>query len=232
MIEFFEGKVGAGKSYSAALRIWSRIITGGRVATNMEINREATEELLAKRLNIRLTEWPIQFITNEQMPKFYEYLPYLDPNSPGLFVVDEVHLFFGSRDWAKMGPKVSAWLSQSRKAGWDAIFITQEKNLVDTSFRRQAQYFWSFRDTSKITIPLIGSWPFGAQVLSTQRDYDGRHVHYWSLRARQDWVFRMYESTAFLDEASQKKAREIERLASVQVERIPRRGVLKFLLGP
>jgi hypothetical protein len=55
-----------------------------------------------------------------------------------LFVIDEAHLYFGSREWAEAGPGVSHYMSQLRKLNDDVLLLSQHPEKVDKNFRRDA----------------------------------------------------------------------------------------------
>ncbi len=57
----------------------------------------------------------------------------------GAFIlIDEVHLHFAARDWAKIGNKVEHYMSQLRKLNDDLWLITQHAEKVDKNFRRNS----------------------------------------------------------------------------------------------
>lgn len=63
-----------------------------------------------------------------------------------LYIIDEVHLFFGSREWAETGKEAIFYLSQHRKLGDDVVIITQHVEHVDKQFRNLAQDFTYLRN--------------------------------------------------------------------------------------
>lgn len=64
---------------------------------------------------------------------------------PGvLFVIDEIHVFFGAREWAKTGLEARDYITQHRKMGRnsdDVIAITQVITQVDRAFRDMGKNF-------------------------------------------------------------------------------------------
>lgn len=90
---------------------------------------------------------------------FYE-LPFLHDESADIrmerkggrgvcYLIDELHLFFNAREWAKTGKAALFYLSQHRKAGDDVIWITQFVENVDKQFRSVTQDFTYLRNNSK-----------------------------------------------------------------------------------
>ena len=66
-----------------------------------------------------------------------------------MYVIDEVHNFFGARQWAETGRDVLFYLSQHRKLGDTVVCITQAINNVDKQFRSVTQDFTFVRNLSK-----------------------------------------------------------------------------------
>lgn len=67
--------------------------------------------------------------------------------SGGVFyILDEVHLKFGARNWQNMGNAAIYYSSQHRKLGDDVILITQAPKMVDTTFRNLAQDYTVLRN--------------------------------------------------------------------------------------
>jgi hypothetical protein len=66
-----------------------------------------------------------------------------------MFVIDEVHNFFGSRQWQETGQDVLFYLSQHRKLGDTVICVTQAVGNVDKQFRSVTQDFTYLRNLSK-----------------------------------------------------------------------------------
>lgn len=55
------------------------------------------------------------------------------------YIIDEVHEFFGTRNWKETGSLALSWASQSRRSGDDAILISQACENVDVALRRVSQ---------------------------------------------------------------------------------------------
>ena len=66
-----------------------------------------------------------------------------------MYVIDEVHNYFGARQWADTGRDVLFYLSQHRKLGDTVVCITQAIGNVDKQFRSVAQDFTFLRNLSK-----------------------------------------------------------------------------------
>ena len=57
------------------------------------------------------------------------------PESLGLLVLDEGHIFFNSRDWKNNMPMIH-FCSQSRKKGWDVVIIAHDADMIDSQIRK------------------------------------------------------------------------------------------------
>jgi len=67
--------------------------------------------------------------------------------SGGVFyLLDEVHLKFGARNWQNMGQAATFYSSQHRKLGDDVVLISQSPKMVDTTFRALAQDYVVLRN--------------------------------------------------------------------------------------
>lgn len=66
-----------------------------------------------------------------------------------LYVIDEVHTFFGAREWQNTGTDCTFFLTQHRKLRCDVIFITQHPDQVDKALRRLAQDYVQMRNLSR-----------------------------------------------------------------------------------
>ncbi|HHZ94129.1 MAG TPA: hypothetical protein EYN67_00915 [Flavobacteriales bacterium] len=62
------------------------------------------------------------------------------------YLLDEVHIVFGARDWQEMGRAVLFYASQHRKLGDECILISQVPKNVDSQFRSIAQSFHVLRN--------------------------------------------------------------------------------------
>ena len=100
----------------------------------------------------------------ERRQRSYNVPDFSQRGTPGtLYVIDEVHNYFGARDWQATGADCTWFLSQHRKLLCDVVFITQHPEQTDKALRRLAQEYMSVRNLSRE--PILGfnlaSW-FGA----------------------------------------------------------------------
>jgi hypothetical protein len=71
-----------------------------------------------------------------------------------LYVIDEVHVYFGARDWQATGGDATFFLSQHRKLNCDVVMITQHPEQTDKALRRLAQEYMSVRNL--LREPILG----------------------------------------------------------------------------
>jgi len=216
MIEIFEGKIGGGKTYSAVARCLEHFAKGGIVYTNIEMYSDRVAAYIAAKYRLVWDPEQYNYFDFERVNEFQEHIKWGVLGSlPVLCIIDEGHLNFNARDYATTSRNLIEFLTQSRKAGVDVIFITQNSATLDKQFRLQAQHFWVFRDLSKMKTPLLGNiFPFHA-VMESQFDYSGKDAMSWRLKAISSDVYQCYNSYAFLSDLGQR-----ERVAAKTLEKI------------
>lgn len=161
MIHFVSGNPGGGKSFYAVRQILFELQHTRRlVVTNLALNLVRLGEYLSKQ------EWwtgghvldRVRLLTDDETKEFFRYrgpsaLPMVDNVALGfavpdfsaieargvLYVIDELHVHFGAREWFKTGQAVIWYQTQHRKLGDDVILISQHPDQVDKAFRRLAQ---------------------------------------------------------------------------------------------
>lgn len=170
MIRLFIGTPGAGKSYAALKDVVEELVYGTRlVITNLPLLLGNLNAYLAKKH----PEWKddinqrVRLITEAETKEFYRFrgvvgdigtvtkadslsgrhLPYGDHRGNGvLYVIDEAHIPFDSREWAETGPELTYYNSQHRKLDDELIFITQFEKLIDVRVRGFVQDFCYFQN--------------------------------------------------------------------------------------
>jgi len=170
MIRLFIGTPGAGKTYGALKDILEELLYGVRmVITNAPLLTPVLNEYIAKHhpewkddINLR-----VRLISEGETKQFYRYrgvtgdigtvsredslagrhLPYDQYRGDGvLYVIDEAHIPFDSREWADTGPELTFYNSQHRKLNDELIFITQFEKLIDVRVRGFVQDFCYFQN--------------------------------------------------------------------------------------
>jgi hypothetical protein len=168
------GKPGGGKSYFAVHQICEELKSGkGRhIVTNVALNLPELAEWCHNNIKeeVNLAE-RIRILDDEETGEFWLYEPhhkfegrrslkfgrrvmevpdFTGRGLPGcLYVIDEVHNYFGARDWQATGSDCTYFLSQHRKMLCDVILITQHPDQTDKALRRLAQEYMVVRNLSR-----------------------------------------------------------------------------------
>lgn len=215
MIETYEGRLGGGKTYSAVQRIIDYLAHGGVVATNINLQLDpwhdpAYGEQAGLREVLRRRGWELQpgqviiladdefepftgsagkTIHLSKIQMFWKHVPRGTPKKPSLVVIDEAHFHFPQSGYRNLPQEVVNFLTLSRHACTDIIFISQHIKNMWTQMSRLAQYRWQFRDMKKFGVPFsLGFMTFTIpwffpHVLQLQYDYDGKTL----IRRNWDW---------------------------------------------
>lgn len=150
------GKLGGGKSLMSVSRIHKYLSEGRKVATNLNIYPEHMLGINKKNTQLyRLPDIP-QVQDFEALPLGYEG-DKIDESRNGLLVLDETGIFLNSRNWNAPGRKeVNAHFKLLRKLRWDAIFIIQDIENLDSDARRTiAEHVVYCRRMDRMAIPFI-----------------------------------------------------------------------------
>jgi zona occludens toxin len=142
MIMFYEGVPGSGKSYDAIVKIVANLKKGRKVYTNIDgVENVKCKEMI--KCMTGLDDFDIDekliILQREDVFHFWDFV------TPGSFIViDEAQKFFNSRDWQKEeNRKCADWCSTHRHEGYDALFLTQKIEKVDTQVRTLTE--WTYR---------------------------------------------------------------------------------------
>ena len=170
MIEFLLGKTGSGKSYLALkraaefLREWG---DEGIIRTNLAIHTGKLNAYLKKHYPEIEPDvvGRVFFLEDQQVRQFFLYrepgntlemtskeeqqnlrFPDFEKASDKagkhvLYIIDEAHLFFDSREWQNVGLTLNFFCSQHRKFRSDIIFVTQFLDQVEKRLRNHATLF-------------------------------------------------------------------------------------------
>lgn len=161
------GKKGGGKTYYALLAYVRReLVYGDRcVVGTLALKLPDLSEYLARKYphkNIDVTK-RVRILTREEGRRFWLHrgpgvdladvsdADYDNGRNPDyssiaekggvLYVIDEIHIDFDARNWAKIGRGLTYYNSQERKLQDDQVFITQHLALVDRRVKDFSQEF-------------------------------------------------------------------------------------------
>jgi len=159
-IYLISGKLGSGKTLSSVGVIRDALLSGRKVATNLDLN---LDKLLPSRMGnpkkrtlsaVRLPDKP----DVSDLELLGEGNPTMDETKNGVIVLDELATWLNSRtfnDKARM--PVIDWLLHSRKYGWDVYFICQHLEQIDKQVRTSlVEYLVTCRRLDRIKIPFVG----------------------------------------------------------------------------
>lgn len=146
MISFYTGPVGSGKSFHAIELGLEWVGRGKHVVANFPI--KPPKKFLGKRHELlwkkRLARWHYyEEITIEKLMALSLENGWFGKESQCLVIVDEAGVMFNSRDWQSEKGSRMKWikfLSQSRKFGYDFIFVTQSDRMIDRQIRGLVEY--------------------------------------------------------------------------------------------
>lgn len=177
MIHAITGKPGGGKSLHAVRLIVERLReTPFNIVTNLPLN---VGELNAFVPDANVCA-RVRLLQESEVTHFWRYRGHVleggvmgpevigEPQPdfsvrysrvfPVVYVIDEAHVFFNAREWAKMGKEALWYLSQHRHLGDTVIWISQFPGNVDKQFRVLTQDFtlcrnWAFERMAGFAMP-------------------------------------------------------------------------------
>lgn len=222
MIQLIEGKVGSGKTYFAVRLALAHIAAGGVVYSNIEFVRRGVRQYILGKFGVRFRGDSLRSLpAMEGVKEWYrpDVIQWGTRDCPVLVILDETHLFWNARDYAqtaKTQADMLSFLSQSRKAGVDVIFISQDEGNIDRQFRVQAEQLVICRNMGKNRVPVFGVALKGWFVYETRECQNGgllgREWH------KADYgIFNAYRTEAFLDSMMTAYAATAQRVARRQM---------------
>jgi len=148
MFTMVTGKKGAGKTYYAVSLIVEELLhSSRRIVTNLPLKLPGLHAYLIEKGKQVDLERRIVRIEGVELKDFWlrrapgvkvtiddDGMVLSDPE-PVLYVLDELHTYFNSHRWQKIGDQVTYYLGQQRKVGDDIIGITQVGGNIAKQFR-------------------------------------------------------------------------------------------------
>lgn len=167
-IYLISGKLGSGKTLSSVGIIRDALLSGRKVATNLDLQLENL--LPASRGRPRrsdgVAKWyqPLQAVRIPDKPTVEDLHllgcgnESMEETRNGVLVLDELASWLNSRTFNdKSRSPVLDWLIHSRKYGWDVYFICQNIEQIDKQVRTSlVEYLVTCRRLDRIKIPFIG----------------------------------------------------------------------------
>lgn len=145
MISLYTGSVGSGKSYHGIELGLEWVSRGKNVIANFPIKPPKTRTKFSQnRWKKKMDRWDyVEEITVEYLMALSLQNGWFGNESKCLVVIDEAGIMFNSRDWQHEREGRQKWikfLSQSRKFGYDFIFICQMDRMIDRQIRGLVEY--------------------------------------------------------------------------------------------
>lgn len=159
------GKRGEGKTLIATMLAKRYINQGRAVATNVNFNLEKIAPPWNKTVITRLSDAP----TSAELKALPSANLTYDEDKNGLLLLDEASGFLNSHDWRDSDTKeVRFWLAQSRKDGWDLLFLAQDPKQIDAQIRNSLfELHGIARNMNKVGIPVVSfmvQWFFNVKL--------------------------------------------------------------------
>lgn len=223
MVSLHTGKMGSGKSHEAASKIVLKLSRGGYVYTNIRLNFDSVAELVRLRHRRRIRPEQIRYIDLIDDERWHQAIEWGVQGEPVLLVLDEIHLWFNARDWAKtekLHRGMLDFLSQTRKAAIDIVFICQSATLLEKQFRVQAEWEFYFRSFQDIYVPIFGKLPFRLRLM-VQKDVENDKVIRRKIGSYDRAIFGTYDTAAMLSKQMQEREAQVKRLEPLRLERVP-----------
>ena len=161
-IKLYTGFVGSGKSYAAVkigTQIADAVLGKGYVIANFPVTKKKTFLSRFRKVKEKNNRWIYK--TNEELTVSYLVNKSIEmgwnkKESSALIIFDEASIPFNSRSWNS--PDRLEWikfLTQSRKFGYDFVFITQDGKMLDKQIRALCEYEVQYK---KLNNMIYFSW--------------------------------------------------------------------------
>lgn len=253
MIQTIEGRIGGGKTYTAVGWICNHLAKGGVVATNINLQRDSFSDQYGKKRGlawvlkreysyklkgeqiIYLSDSALIEYTNEkgktyrlnEIVMFYKLVPRGTPDKPVMVVIDEAHIHFPQDGYRSIPVEVLHFLTLSRHACVDVVFISQHIKNMWCQMLRLAQFRWAIRDMKKYGIPFGFfnlPWLF-PHFLKIKLDYDGITVMSRHMEWARSYLYECYKSPEMASSFE-----SMPSAASVEVEKVELNVMQKIFL--
>jgi len=223
MISLVTGKIGGGKTLHCVGLMLRHLAKGGTVVTNVDLVWEAVARLAKIRHRVEVRPEQLVRIDLVDSAEWHVGIPWGTSVLPVLVVLDEIHLFFNARDWAKtqqLHRGMLSFLSQSRKCCIDVVFIAQVATTLEKQFRVQCEWEFYCRSVKDIKIPGLGTLPFNF-MLQVKKDVETDKPVSREFRAYDRALFPLYDTRAFLDAQMRTASETATRVEPFKLKRFP-----------
>ncbi len=171
VISIIQGTIGSGKSAVSLLRGIQHLDSGGVLALNYDLVPDWADRLSRKNIWVRLGLWDRKELADSYYKRCFkignvdslyelaEKIPDLckgwakrQREGNALLIMDEAHLYFNSREWAKNKDFIQ-FFSQSRKLKYDVLMVAHGLEMIDKQIRFFVEIEERFRNLQKVRIP-------------------------------------------------------------------------------
>lgn len=200
MIYVYTGSVGSGKTYHAVAKAFEKMSYRRKNKVVANFGLKFTGRQLKKGYNDRFF-----YITDEELetPEALIRLSFVNDwvgkEGMALLILDEAAVYFNARDWQAKAKTRMDWIKfivNSRKFGYDIIFITQDIKMLDRQMRsiiefnvkhaKLNNYFWF----KWLPLPLF---------VASQKWLAGDFRGQVSFRFLKPWVANKYDTMKLFD---------------------------------
>jgi len=223
MISLVTGKIGSGKTLHCVGLILRHLAKGGTVYTNVDLVFSELARMARKRYRVILERDQLRTIDLVDCAEWHKVLEWGTPDLPVLVVLDEIHLFFNARNWNKtqtLHGDMLSFLSQSRKACVDVVFIAQVATTLEKQFRVQCEWEFYCRNVRDIQVPIFGTLPMNRMLL-VQRDMETEKPMRRQLVRYDRDLFPCYDTRSMLDAQMRTAAEGTKRQPPRKLKRVP-----------
>jgi hypothetical protein len=232
MISYVTGTLGAGKTFHSVRLGCRHLAKGGTVVTNVECDYSHIRAMIARRDGVWIQPEQLRVFDPEKTPQWEMEIPWGEAEGNVLVILDEAHLFYNSRDWAQTAAnnrRLLEFLTQSRKAGVDVIWITQEGANVDKQFRVLAEWELAIVSTAHLPLGFLGKLPFRAYCVKKVSSRGNYLVHKEWFRYSK-YLFGAYKTDSMLSQRMRDLAQTVERCGFLKLQRVTVRQKLAIEL--
>lgn len=210
--------------------IFDDLCAGRIVATNIALLWDPLADL-ALRLRGRILDprqwFPVDLRSDKD---WHRRIPWGTERGNVRVYLDELHLFFNSRDWQKTGSEhrnLLSFLSQSRKARVDCTFIIQEVTNLERQFRVLAEWEERIVPSNHLPLGVLGNCPIRFFFVC-RRDTRSGETLQRNVRFYDPKFFSCYKTCDFLDDEMTKLAEDRPRIDPL---RLKRAGVRQWVVS-
>jgi hypothetical protein len=222
MISIIGGKLGAGKTLLSTMRMFEIVCSGRTVVTNVETVFTEFQKLAFKMKGVYLEETQLRYINPETDRNWQKKIPFGTPDSFVELFLDEIHLFFNSRDWAqtqKNSPDLISFLSQSRKAHVNITFIVQDSETLDKQFRLQAEWEYFVLSSEHIPLGPLGKFPIKFMIVRKSSARKGQLISK-EFKGYDKRFYKLYKSFSFLDDKMKVLGQNADRPKAIKLRKL------------